>query len=339
MRRLLVVVLAAFGMISCSPAPVVRVDDPEPPTSPSPTSPSSASPATASSSRPPPQPTPHPAQEAQAQAIKLYPDLAKPGSAFNKTFLHIYTQELKTNPIALQRADWPFDVAKKAALILNVEMGSASPAMPTTAAIQSAPAAPVAMPPMLEGGTVAQGPAATPPVSNLLPKVTSSISFDVRSVATGGGQTTGAAAPTMRSSTSGTSRVRERQTVLELRARNLSKQPATVSFEWVFLAKHVNGRGGAYVWDQGQKQVTLEGGGNTKETLESSELVQVSTVTSQRYLVRYTDGSSRYQTTSTQSKTGSRPVGWVVRMLEDGKVVRVQASSSEYEKFGFRRAQ
>jgi hypothetical protein len=130
--------------------------------------------------------------------------------------------------------------------------------------------------------------------------------------------------------------VRERQIVLELRARNLSKQPATVSFQWIFLAKNISGRGGgAYIWDRGQKQVTLEGSGDTKETLESSELVQVSTVTSQRQLVRYTDGSSKYQTTSSQSKSGSRPVGWVVRMLEDGKVVRVQASSSEYEKFNF----
>jgi hypothetical protein len=129
--------------------------------------------------------------------------------------------------------------------------------------------------------------------------------------------------------------VRERQTVLELRVRNLSKQPFTVEFEWIFLAKNVSGRGDAYVWDQGQKQIALEGGADTKETLESKEIVQVSTVSTQRSLVRYTDGSSKIQTTSTQSKSGSRPVGWVVRMIADGKLIRVQASSSEFERWGY----
>jgi hypothetical protein len=129
--------------------------------------------------------------------------------------------------------------------------------------------------------------------------------------------------------------VRERQTVLELRTRNLSQQPVTVVFEWFFLAKEVKGWGGAYVTDRDRKQITLEGGAETKETLESKEIVQVSTVTSNRRSVAYSDGSAQNQTASHQSKSGSRPVGWIVRMIADGKLVRVQASSSEFESKGY----
>lgn len=302
----------AVGMVSCSPAPVARVEDPATPV-----------PAT-------PAPTPHPAVAARAQAVTLYPDLAKDGSLFNQTFRNIYAQELASNPMALQGADWPLGLAKKTAVMLNVETVPRSAPVPAAPAIQSAPAA---MPPTQ---AIAQAPGSPFPASHFLPKATSSISFDVRSVATGGGQSTGTPQPTGRSAYStGVSRVRERQTVLELRARNLSNQPATVNFEWIFLAKNVSGRGSAYVWDRGQKQISLEGGADTKETLESSEIVQVSTVNSQRRLVSYSDGSSGYEMISSQSKSGSRPVGWAVRMMADGKVVRVQASSSEYERFAF----
>jgi hypothetical protein len=180
----------------------------------------------------------------------------------------------------------------------------------------------------LTSGAFAQGFA---PVSQL-PKGISSLSFDVRGVASGGG--TNAAAANISQSNSKT-RVRESQTVLELKVRNLSAQPASAQFDWFFLAQSV-GKGKAYIWDKGTREIAVGAGSEVKENLESTDLVQTTTVTTSRVWVTGTDSvPGHYQNVSRSSKGGARAVGWIVRMFSDGKLVRIRASSSELEKMGY----
>lgn len=126
------------------------------------------------------------------------------------------------------------------------------------------------------------------------------------------------------------------QTTLELRARNLSANPSAAQFEYFFIAQNVNG-GKKYIASRGNKDIALEAGADTKEIFESAEIVQSTTTTSNRVFVPSSPGGNTgtYQMRSTQSKTGSRPSGWVVRMFADGKLIRIQASSSELERMAY----
>lgn len=80
---------------------------------------------------PKPAPTPHPAQAARETAIRLYPDLAKKDSTFNRAFREIYEERQKSDPRSLTPVDWPLDVARRAAAMLEVSPQSLAPAPPT----------------------------------------------------------------------------------------------------------------------------------------------------------------------------------------------------------------
>jgi glutaredoxin len=63
--------------------------------------------------------TPHPAREAQAQAMRLYPGLGRANSALNLKFVALYKEAQSTNPGLLARADWPLELADRAATSLG----------------------------------------------------------------------------------------------------------------------------------------------------------------------------------------------------------------------------
>jgi len=68
-----------------------------------------------------PVPTPNPAVGASQQAVRLYPDLAKRDSIFNKTFRELYEEQKKENPESLTTYDWPLRLAEQTAQRLNVK--------------------------------------------------------------------------------------------------------------------------------------------------------------------------------------------------------------------------
>lgn len=72
-------------------------------------------------------PTPHPAKGASEAAVKLYPDLAKEDSNFHRAFIEIYEQHLQSNPASLAKVDWPLDVARETAAMLDVKPASPTP--------------------------------------------------------------------------------------------------------------------------------------------------------------------------------------------------------------------
>jgi hypothetical protein len=170
--------------------------------------------------------------------------------------------------------------------------------------------------------------AQTPVPVSRLSLGTSSLTFSVRNVGSGGGAD-------QYSDAGGKTRTRRSKTILELKVRNLSAQPATAQFQWFFLGQPSNPGArssmATYVWDTGNRPVSVIPGGEITETLESAELVEA-TNTSPR-TVR--DGNGGNYIISTSQNDGARPVGWIVQMFADSKLVRVQASSGEFERIAY----
>lgn len=157
------------------------------------------------------------------------------------------------------------------------------------------------------------------------PQAVNSLSWEVRSVANGGGADAQRSAS---GSTTKETRVRSSQTTLELKVRNLARTSVSADFEYYFVANTVNGN--KYIASKGSKAVTIEPGRELKESFQSAAITQG---TSQSTT---TDRVSSYETLITLRtvKSGARPIGWFVRLMSQGKVVRVVASSAEYEKVG-----
>lgn len=65
-------------------------------------------------------PTPHPASGATEAAIRLFPDLGKKDTMFNRTFRDLYTERKLKNPESLTRPDWPIEVAQETGKLLSI---------------------------------------------------------------------------------------------------------------------------------------------------------------------------------------------------------------------------
>jgi len=81
----------------------------------------------AHTSAPSPTPTPHPATGAIEAATRLYPDLGKLDSTFNKTFRDLYAERKQSDPEFLTKADWPLKLARETGAILGVAEYSPAP--------------------------------------------------------------------------------------------------------------------------------------------------------------------------------------------------------------------
>jgi hypothetical protein len=161
----------------------------------------------------------------------------------------------------------------------------------------------------------------TPP-----PQAVNSLSFEVRSVASGGGaDNTKGGGSSSRGSTVSQTKTRTSQTTLELKVRNLSRTPVSAEFECYFVASAVGGR--KYIASKGSKSMTVDPGQEQKEYFESIPIEQTS---SRSTTTTNTGGSTRMTVSS--AKSGARPAGWFVRLMSEDKVIRVVASSVEYDK-------
>jgi hypothetical protein len=105
---------------------------------------------------------------------------------------------------------------------------------------------------------------------------------------------------------------------LLIEVRNMSQNPAKFGIEWYFIGKPIRGTT-RFIYDHGSKEVELAGGALTRLEVASDELSST----------RYRSSSGRYY-----YKSGDKADGWIVRALAGGEVIRVKASSSQYEKYG-----
>ncbi len=164
-----------------------------------------------------------------------------------------------------------------------------------------------------------------------------SLSLDVRPLSSGGatksssafnsekGTTTSGTA--MRTDTTGSERTRKSHVELEITIRNVSAQPDTTKLEWYFFAKPVdNSR--EFLNDSGSREIQVNAAGEEKVTVESKE----TSMTSKR------ETKAKFGTTSlgsiTESKSGTKASGWIVRLISDDKVLAVRASAPALETMG-----
>lgn len=78
----------------------------------------------------------------RAAAVKKYPQLAVPGSAFNKAFVEAYNHRKQFSPVSLQDPRWPMVIAEEVDASLP-EAQRAAPPAPEHAPVVSTPAKPV----------------------------------------------------------------------------------------------------------------------------------------------------------------------------------------------------
>jgi len=125
----------------------------------------------------------------------------------------------------------------------------------------------------------------------------------------------------------------ESKSRVEVIVRNLSTVPAQPRVDWFFVAREIPSRR-EYVWDQGQKDVSLAPGSEEKEMLESKPLAQTTRRKTEFSRPQNFPGSQQIQPQSSTEQSGGRPSGWIVRMWDGEQLLRVQASSSDLETVG-----
>lgn len=104
--------------------------------------------------------------------------------------------------------------------------------------------------------------------------------------------------------------------------------------EWFFVARDVQSKK-SYVWDQGQKILSLPAGAEQTEVVESTELVRTSAKSSRTDLLKDPYGQVvGASITHSSSETGARPYGWIVRMWNGDRLVQVRTSSNDLQALG-----
>jgi len=164
------------------------------------------------------------------------------------------------------------------------------------------------------------------------------LTFEAKTVANGGGVTSATAAGSVAPVRTET---RASHPVIEVDVHNFSNQPANAHLDWFFVASGSNV--GRYVWDQGDRDVAVLPAGAQTETLESRPVEQqtINETHIQTTVTTMNNGTTQITRNpiSTQRRTGSQPVGWIVRMFVGGVLVKVQGSSAIFEQIGRDQAQ
>jgi hypothetical protein len=177
---------------------------------------------------------------------------------------------------------------------------------------------------------VARAQVSVPTAPKLAPAA-SSLSFDARLVSNGGTARNDQTGPKAPYTTAQNKETRSSKMTVEIRARNFAAAPADAQLEWYFIARDLQSKK-PYVWDQGTRELKLAAGSEQKETVESAELYQTTTKTSENHpLPAYIGQTPRYQASSSKQEWGAKPYGWIVRMRAGGRVVLVRASSNDLE--------
>jgi hypothetical protein len=106
---------------------------------------------------------------------------------------------------------------------------------------------------------------------------------------------------------------------LAITVRNMSQTlPGKFTIEWYFIGKPTNGTR-RFLYDQGNKEITLAPSAFEKIAVESKELSSRTVRDSYYYSYGY------------NYKSGDKPDGWIIRAKVNGEVVRVKASSPQLE--------
>ena len=161
----------------------------------------------------------------------------------------------------------------------------------------------------------AASPAAAP--------VQHSLSMDVKSVGSGG---TGKATHggSMQDTT-----LQGHRTVLAVEVRNLSQYADKAHVEWYFFGAGL-GSSNVYIFDSGGSDISVPAGGSEKLEAASKELTTVV----KRSITTGPVINNVQVTTIARQEGGSTVKGWLVRLMADGKVIQIAASSPKYEDLG-----
>ncbi len=128
------------------------------------------------------------------------------------------------------------------------------------------------------------------------------------------------------------SRTKKSGLSLAVEIHNLSQMADTAKLEWYFFGTRVN-QSTQFIFDSGSQDVSMEKASVQAITLESKSLMSKE----ERHLttgsVDPVTGRELPPTASTQ-KSGSKMVGWLVRLVVDGQVYQVRASSPSLESIG-----
>ena len=170
--------------------------------------------------------------------------------------------------------------------------------------------------------------------------VSRGLSFDAHSTASGGAMSgSHNAAPIVQNNGNpngggecSTTRTRKSRSGLEITVRNTSSQADSARIEWFFVAED-EGSSNFHVWDSGQRDVSVPGVGQAREVVSSTEIT--SSVTRTTTVTNVGNANTPIaRSATTQTKSGTRPYGWIVRMFVDGQFARVQASTGTLEQLG-----
>jgi hypothetical protein len=173
-----------------------------------------------------------------------------------------------------------------------------------------------------------------PLVPQRSPSGSSGLTFEARLVSSGGATKTekGELANANMQKFEST-QTHESKSRVELAVRNLSAVQAQARFDWFFVAREIPSRR-EFVWDQGQRDMTVAAGGQQTETLESKPLMQTTSRKTEYTKQQNTLGPQQMQQQSSTEQSGGRPSGWIVRMWDGDHLLQVQASSSDLEAVG-----
>jgi hypothetical protein len=160
------------------------------------------------------------------------------------------------------------------------------------------------------------------------------LNFEAKTIVNGGGVSTEKTA-NVNSAKAVATTIRTLHPVLQINVRNVGHRPETARLEWFFVAKGLNG-GDMFVWDQGEREVPMAAGTSRDEVVESKDLEQQLTTQTRSQSERVPGFGNRLATTveravTSQSRTGARTYGWIVRMFVEEQLVKVQASSKPLE--------
>src|ERR1700677_133197 len=173
---------------------------------------------------------------------------------------------------------------------------------------------------------IAQLPSAGP--------VQHSLMLDVETMSAGGStKTTG-----LPQGIAGTStQTRDHTTTLQITIKNFGKAADQVDVEWYFIGRQTTNHhdGKDFVFDSGNKTITVQPAGFEKfaQISKAAQTAKVTTTKTTMVNVPSAGGVSRQvaDSSTTESEGGTRLVGWVVRILADGKVLDARGSDFKYE--------
>ncbi len=182
-----------------------------------------------------------------------------------------------------------------------------------------------------------------------VPAVHHSLSFDAAVTGTGGasnastglhenlgGKPLGGGWSTSEQQDFSSNRKRNSGISLSVSVRNLAPTADQAKLEWYFIGKPVE-KENEFIFDSGSKEVALQGGGTQTIPLESKELA--SHEEKKLHIDKGVANGRAIPPSASTKKTGSKVAGWMLRLVADGQVLQVRASSPVLESLGRNDAQ